>query len=47
MVIEDLQHVLAPPKLFWIRRIVSPIGGAQYLGEADPLNLKPPNSVTP
>jgi len=46
-VIEDLEHVLAPRKLFRVRRIVSPLWGAQNLGEPDPLNLKPPNSVIP
>jgi len=29
-------------KLFRVRRIVSPLGGAQNLGEPDPLNLKSP-----
>ena len=46
MVIEDFEHVLAPRKLFRTRRIVSPTGGAQNLGEPDLLNLKPPTHVT-
>jgi len=40
-VIEDLEHILASPKLFRVRRVVSPLGSAQILGEPDPLNLKP------
>jgi len=39
-VIEDLEHVLAPLKL-GVWRIVSPLGGAQNLGEPDALNLNP------
>jgi len=31
-VIEDLEHILAPRKRFRVRRIVSPLGGAQNLG---------------
>jgi len=45
-VIEDLEHVLAPLKLFQVRRIVLPLGALKICGEPDPLNLKPPNSVT-
>ena len=41
MVIQDLEHALAPVKLFGVRRIVSPVGDAENLGEPDPLNLNP------
>jgi len=41
-VIEDLEHVLAPRKLLRVWRIVSPLGGAENLGETRPLNLKHP-----
>jgi len=46
-VIEDLEHVLASLKRFWGWSIVSPLGGAEPLGEPDTLNLKSHNSVTP
>ena len=42
MVIEDLEHVLAPLKRFVIRRIVLPLGGAENWGNPDPLKFKPP-----
>ena len=42
MVIEDLEQVLAPPKLLEVWRVVSPLGGADNLGVTIPLNLKPP-----
>jgi len=38
MVIEDFEHVLARRKLFRVRRIVSPLGGADNLGELNPLS---------
>jgi len=41
MVIEDFEHVLAPRKLLGVRCIVSPLGGAENLGESDLLNLNP------
>jgi len=31
--VEDLMHILAPRKLLGVRRIVSPLGGAENLGE--------------
>jgi len=37
----DLEHVFAPLKLLGVWRIVSPLGGTEYLGETRPLNLKP------
>jgi len=46
-VIEDLEHVPAPPKLLGLRRIVSPLGGAEYWGKTSLPQLKPPSSVTP
>jgi len=45
MVIEDLEHILTPPVLynFWgVRRIVSPLAGAENSWEFRPLNLKHP-----
>jgi len=42
MVIEDLEHVLAPRKLVGVRRIVLPLRNAENLGKPDSLNLKPP-----
>jgi len=44
MVIEDIEHVLAPPKLF-VRRIVSPLRGAENLSETGHHQLKTP--ITP
>jgi len=43
MVIEDLKHVLAPPKLDWC--IVSPLGGAENLGITRHPQLK--TTITP
>jgi len=45
MVIEDPEHVLAPPKLLGIWRIVSPLGGAENLGVTRHPQLKTP--ITP
>ena len=45
IVIEDLEHVLAPLKLFGVSRIVSPLGGTEKLGETRPPQLKTP--ITP
>ena len=42
MAIENLEHVLAPRKLFGVRRTVSPLRGAENLAETDTVNLKPP-----
>ena len=42
MVIEDLEHILAPPKILDVQCIVLPLGDAENLGEPYPLNLKPP-----
>ena len=39
MVIEDREHVLAPLKLLGVRHKVSPLEGAESLGENRPLNL--------
>jgi len=33
MVIEDLEHFLAPQKLLGVRRTVLPLGGADNLGK--------------
>ena len=46
-VIEDLEHVRALLKLLGIWRTVSPLGGAEDLGEPDPVNLTPHNFITP
>jgi len=40
-VIEDLEHVITPPKLLGVRCIVSPLGGTENQWETRPLNLKP------
>ena len=45
MVIEDLEHVLSPLKRFMVWRIVSPLGGAENLGETRPPQIKTP--ITP
>jgi len=44
-VIEDLEHVFAPRKKIGVWRIVSPLGGAEYLGVTRPPQLKTP--ITP
>lgn len=42
-VIEDLEHILSPPKkCLGVRRTVLPLGGTENLGNPDFLNLKPP-----
>ena len=46
MVIEDLEHVLAPQNLLQVRRIVSPLRGAQNLGVTRPRQLKTPITET-
>jgi len=40
MVVEDLEHVLAPLKLLGVWCIVSPLRGTENMGETIPLNLK-------
>jgi len=45
-VIEDLEHILALPKIFQVWRIVLPLGALKIWGNPT-LNLEPPNSVTP
>ena len=42
MVIEDLEHVLAPLKLLGVWCILSPLGGTEKLGETRPPELKTP-----
>ena len=42
MVVEDLEHVLVRLKLLAVRRTVSPLGGAENLGEPDTLKLNLP-----
>ena len=44
-VIDDLKHVLALPKLFGVRRIVSPVRGAENLAETRHHQIKTP--ITP
>ena len=46
-VIDDLEHVLAPPKCFGVSQTVLPLKGTENLGIIRPLNLTPPNSVNP
>ena len=46
MVIEDLEHVLAPPNFWGLTHSFAYGGALKICGEPDPLNLKPPNSVT-
>jgi len=41
LVIEDLEHILAPLKLSGVRHIVLMLGSTKNLGETHPLNLKP------
>jgi len=45
MVIEDLEHILAPLKRLGVFRIVSPLWGAEDLGADRPHQLKTP--ITP
>jgi len=45
MVIEDLEHVLAPPKLLGVWRTVLPLGSAENLWITRPRQLKTP--ITP
>jgi len=45
MVLEDVEHVLAPRKRFGVWCIVSPLGGAENLGASRPHQLKTP--ITP
>jgi len=47
MVIEDLEHVLAPRKFLRIRRTVSPLGALNIWGETRPLKLKSPQLRNP